>query len=127
MKKSIFKAGFAYFCVVLIGFMVDVAIFTALVKLHLGVVAANTVAFLVGSICNALLVRAYVFDEHRFSKSLDVIMTLLVNLGVFIFGTAVLAWLVKRYGVDPILAKLLANTLTLITNFSVRALFFRKS
>ncbi len=127
MRKSIFKAGFAYFCVVLVGFLIDSAIFLALVHWQVGVVPANTVAFLVGSVCNALLLRAHVFDDHRFSQGVDLIMTLLVNVGVFVLGTAALAWLVDRCGVHPLLAKLLANTLTLVTNFSIRALFFRKS
>lgn len=127
MKKSIFKAGFAYFCVVLVGFLIDLVVFTALIHWQVGVVAANTAAFLVGAFCNALLVRAHVFDEHRFSQGVDLIMTLLVNVGVFALGTAVLAWLVDRSGVHPLIAKLLANTLTLLTNFGIRALFFRKS
>ena len=127
MRKSIFKAGFAYFCVVLVGFLIDLAVFAVLVHWQFGVVAANAVAFLVGSICNALLVRAYVFDEHRFSRGIDLIMTLLVNVGVFALGTMVLAWLVDGFGVHPYAAKLLANALTLVANFSIRAFFFRKS
>lgn len=125
MRKSIFKAGFAYFCVVLVGFLIDLAVFTALVHWQVGVVPANAAAFLVGSVCNALLVRAHVFDDHRFSRKVDLIMTLLVNVVVFALGTAMLAWLVDRCGVHPLVAKVVANTLTLVTNFSVRALFFR--
>lgn len=127
MKKSIFKAGFAYFCVVLVGFLIDLAVFAVLVHWQMGVVPANAMAFLVGSICNAMLVRAYVFDEHRFSRGVDLAMTLLVNVCVFAIGTAVLAWLVERGGTHPLVAKLMANALTLITNFSIRAFFFRKS
>lgn len=128
MRKSIFKAGFAYFSVVLVGFLIDLAVFAVLMHWQMGVVPANAAAFLVGSICNAMLVRAYVFDdEHRFSRGVDLIMTVLVNVGVFVCGTAVLAWLVEWVGVHPYAAKLMANALTLVTNFSIRALYFRKS
>lgn len=127
MRKSIFKAGFAYFCVVLVGFLIDLAVFSALVHWHWGVVPANVVAFLVGSSCNAMLVRAYVFDDHRFSQGIDLIMTLMVNVGVFALGTVVLAWLVNEMGLRPLVAKLMTNALTLVANFSIRALFFRKS
>jgi putative flippase GtrA len=114
--------------VVLVGFLIDLAVFAVLVHWQWGVVPANSAAFLVGSICNAMLVRAYVFDdEHRFSRGVDLIMTVLVNVGVFMCGTVVLAWLVERVGVHPYAAKLMANALTLVTNFSIRALFFRKS
>lgn len=113
---------------VLVGFLIDLAVFAVLVHWQLGVVPANAAAFLVGSVCNAMLVRAYVFDdEHRFSRGVDLIMTVLVNVGVFLCGTVFLAWLVERVGVHPYAAKLMANALTLVTNFSIRALFFRKS
>lgn len=127
MRKSIFEAGLAYFGVVLVGFLIDLGIFALLIHWHAGVVLANTVAFLVGASCNALLVRAYVFDQHRFSRGTDLVMTLLVNIGVFAAGTLLLTWFVGGLGVHPYVAKLIANALTLIANFSIRAIFFRKS
>lgn len=127
MKKSIFKAGFAYFCIVLVGFLIDLVVFSVLVHLRVGVVPANTLAFLVGSFFNALIVRSFVFDDHRFSQGIDLIMTLLVNVGVFVLGTLAITLLVERCGVHFLIAKLLANTLTLAINFSIRALLFRKS
>ena len=126
MKKSIFEAGLAYFCVVLVGFAIDLVLFALLVHWQVSVVLANTAAFLVGASCNALLVRAFVFDRNRFSLGVDLGMTLLVNVGVFMAGTVLLAWLVDEAGVHPYAAKLLANALTLTANFSIRATFFRK-
>lgn len=127
MKKSIFEAGVAYFCVVLVGFLIDLGVFALLVHWQVGVILANTVAFLIGASCNALLVRAFVFDQNRFSLGVDLGMTLLVNIAVFMAGTLLLAWLVDGPGVHPYAAKLIANALTLIANFSIRATFFRKS
>lgn len=111
----------------LVGFLIDLAVFALLVHLGLGVVPANVASFLVGATCNAMLVRAFVFDEHRFSRGADLAMTLLVNVVVFVLGTAVLAWLVDFVGIHPFSAKLMVNAMTMVTNFSIRALFFRKS
>ena len=126
MKKSIFKAGFDYFCVVLAGFLIDLLVFTTLVHLEMGIVAANATAFLTGSACNALLVRVFVFEENRFSLGIDVIMTFLTNVLVFMAGTALLAWLVKGQGLQLLTGKLISNAMTLIVNFAIRATFFRK-
>jgi putative flippase GtrA len=126
VRKSIFEAGFAYFCVVLVGFVLDLAIFALLVHWQVGIVLANTVAFLAGASCNALLVRAFVFDQNRFSRGVDFLMTLTINVAVFAAGTALLAWFVEHLGLHPYPAKLIANALTLIANFSIRATFFRK-
>lgn len=112
---------------VLVGFLVDLGIFAVLVHWQVGVVLANTVAFVVGASCNALLVRAFVFDQNRFSLGVDLVMTLLVNVAVFAVGTALLSWFVTALGWHPYLAKLIANGLTLLANFSIRATFFRKS
>ncbi len=127
MKNSILKAGVIYFLVVLIGFLIDLGIFYLLVDWGVGVVASNSLAFLVGASCNALLIRAVAFESNRFSVGADLALTLIISAAVFAAGTALLAWLVKSFGTSPITAKLVTNLITLVINFSIRATLFARS
>lgn len=126
MKKSIFNAFGAYFGVVLVGYAVDFALYSAMVWAGQGVVIANVVAFCVGASINALLVRKWVFDDHRFAAKTDFALTFVVNGVVFAFGTWLLAFLVNGCGTNPYLAKVLSNVATFGGNFAIRASFFRK-
>lgn len=127
MKKSTFKASAAYFGVVLVGYAVDFALYSVLVWAGQGVVTANVVAFCAGASINALLVRKWVFDDHRFAARTDFALTFAVNVLVFALGTWLLAWLVNGWHLNPYLAKVLINAATFVGNFAIRASFFRKT
>lgn len=120
-----YRASAAYFGVVLVGYGVDFSLFSVLVLFGSGVVLANTVAFLVGSVVNAVLVRRFVFRNHRFQAGTDLVLTLLVNVAFFGIGTLLLSWLVASLGANPYGAKILVNGATFAGNFATRAIFFR--
>lgn len=128
MKKSIFKAGAAYFLVVLAGYSADLLVYSALVHAGWHVVTANVLAFALGAVLNAVLIRAFVFQgNQRFGWRTDMALTIGVNLVVFALGTTLLSWLVNHRGMNPYLSKVAVNALTFGLNFGVRAAFFRKS
>lgn len=127
MKKSIFEASGAYFGVVLVGYTVDFALYSALVWAGQEVLTAYVVAFCVGMSINALLVRKWVFDDHRFPARTDFALTFVVNVLIFALGAWLLSWLVNGWHVNPYLAKLLVNAATFAGNFAIRASFFRKT
>jgi len=128
VRKSIFKAGAAYFAAVLVGYAADLLIYAALVHSGWSVVSANVLAFLVGAVLNAVLIRALVFSqERRFGWRADMALTIGVNLAVFAVGTTLLSWLVDRQGLNPYGSKVAVNAATFGLNFGIRAVFFRKS
>jgi putative flippase GtrA len=126
VKKSIFKASAVFFGVVLIGYVVDFAVYSALVLAGKGLVVSNAFAFCAGAAINAVLIRKWVFDNHRFEARSDFVLTFLTNVLVFAMGTWLLTWLVNAWRIDVYLAKGLSNAMTFGCNFAIRASIFRK-
>ncbi len=122
-----FKAPLTYLAVVMFGYVVDFFIYSFMLAFGVGVVLANTVAFLVGAVVNAILIRRFVFPDNRFRAGKDLALTLLVNIFFFVLGTWLLSWLVGTEGINPYVAKVLTNSLTFAGNFVTRAVFFRKT
>lgn len=122
-----FKASLTYLTVVMLGYIVDFSIYTLMLALGAWVVWANTIAFFVGAVVNAILIRRFVFPDNRFRAGKDLGLTLLVNIFFFVLGTWLLSWLVTTEGINPYVAKVLTNGLTFAGNFLTRAAFFRKT
>lgn len=120
-----YKAPLTYFGVVLVGYAVDFSVFSLLVALGVWLVLANSVAFVAGSVINALLIRQFVFSNNRFRAHTDLVLTLMVNVFFFLLGTWLLSWLVSYVGMNPYGAKILTNGFTFAGNFTARAVFFR--
>lgn len=120
-----FRAPLTYLVVVLVGYAVDFAAFSLLVALGVWLVLANSVAFVAGAVINAILVRRLVFSDNRFHPGTDLLLTLMVNVLFFLFGTWLLWWLVGSVGMNPYGAKILTNGFTFAGNFTARAIFFR--
>lgn len=122
-----FKASLTYLTVVMLGYIVDFSIYTLMLALGVWVVWANTIAFFVGAVVNAILIRRFVFPDNRFRAGKDLGLTLLVNIFFFVLGTWLLSWLVTTEGINPYVGKVLTNGLTFAGNFLTRAAFFRKT
>ena len=120
------KSPFRYFCVVLCGYCIDFAIYSALVNFGVSVYWANTAGFCMGSVVNTILIREYVFQESRFPLGTDLQLSLVSNALMFVLGMIFLLGLVELGGINPYGAKLLANGATFVANFIIRAVFFRK-
>lgn len=125
-KPSTSRTRLRYFLVVVCGYCVDFAIYAAFVALGGSVYWANVLGFCVGSVFNVLLIRTFVFPESRFRLTTDLQLTLLLNGVMFWFGMAVLWGLIELMAVNHYGAKLVANGLTFLGNYTTRALLFRK-
>lgn len=127
MKKLIFEKGLAYFGVILIGYCVDILVFTYVLSISGGLAVANMCGFLIGACINAVVIRNFVFKDTRFSLSVDLIANLTIAGVIFACGTFILTFSVENLGFNPFVAKLLTNAFTFLANFLIRATFFRNS
>jgi putative flippase GtrA len=87
---------------------------------------ANAAGFCVGAIVNVLLIRKFVFPNSRFKLSADLPLTFAVNGLMLGMGMGLLWVFVNALSINPYGAKLLANGITFILNYIIRAVFFRK-
>lgn len=125
-NPSIPNAPIRYFGVMLCGYIADFAIFTALMAIDWSPYFSNALAFCVGTIVNVALIRTYVFPASRFPFTKDVLLTIIANGTMFIFGMCLLWLLIDAFNTNPFLSKLLANGITFVLNYATRSIFFRK-
>lgn len=123
-KLSTYKAPLRYFLVVAGGFGVDFSLYVMLVAWGESVYTANLAGFCVGATFNVLLIRRFVFPESRFKFGADLVLTILANGTMLGIGMGILWVLVAGLGMNPYLAKLVANGLTFILNYATRATLF---
>lgn len=142
MKLSTYKTPLRYFFAVVCGYCIDFAIYVACIKLEvfsywariagfsewqgLSIYAANAVGFIVGATINVILIRKYVFVNNRFRFSVDLPLTLAVNTAMLGVGMGLLWLFVELFSINPYGGKLLANGVTFVLNYTIRAAFFRK-
>lgn len=88
---------------------------------------ANAAGFLVGSILNVILIRAFVFPDSRFRLRRDVFLTIGANGTMLGIGMGFLWILVDALHINPYWAKLFTNGLTFVLNYVTRAKFFKKT
>lgn len=111
----------------LCGFLIDYAIYAALVASGVSVYLANVAAFAVGTTVNVLLIRRFVFPGARFRLGADVGLTFAANGAMLAVGTAILWVLVEALQMNPYVAKLVANGITFVLNYWTRVLYFSKA
>jgi putative flippase GtrA len=126
MKPSIYRTPLRYFFAVICGYCIDFAIYVALINYGLSIYWANAAGFCVGVIVNLLLIRKFVFPNNRFKLRTDLPLTFAVNGAMLGVGMSLLWVLVGSLSINPYGAKLLANGITFILNYIIRAVFFRK-
>ena len=124
-KLSTYKTPIIYFLTVLVGYCIDFSIYAGLVNCQVPIYLANVVGFCIGSITNTLLIRCYVFRDSKFSLVNDIYLSITANALVFAIGMGFIWFLVDLLNMNPYGAKLLANGVTFIANFFMRASFFR--
>jgi putative flippase GtrA len=111
--------------VVVCGYCLDFAIYAALVSIGVSVYWANATGFCVGSLVNTIMIREFVFRESRFSVATDLQLSFISNALIFLLGMGLLWVLVELSSINPYGAKLLANGITFVINYIIRAVFFR--
>jgi putative flippase GtrA len=112
--------------VVFCGFCVDFLIYSILVFHGISIYVSNLAAFFVGTILNVILIRKLVFRDNRFKFLTDIQLTFAANGATLGLGVGILWGLVELCSFNPYLAKLLTNGITIIINYLIRILFFRK-
>lgn len=115
-----------YFSVVVCGYLVDLAIFILLIESGWSIYLANCAGFVVGSICNVILIRLYVFSDSRFELLHDLGYSLISNTLILFVGLAMLWLLVEQFNWTAIVAKVTANGLTFFINFIIRKQLFSR-
>ena len=115
-----------YFSAVVCGYLVDFAIFILLIESGWSIYLANCVGFVVGSICNVILIRLYVFSDSRFELLHDLGYSLISNTLILFVGLAMLWLLVEQFNWTAIVAKVTANGLTFFINFIIRKQLFSR-
>ena len=127
LKLSTYKKPLRYFLAVTCGYCLDFIIYALLVNLHISIYLANTIAFCIGSVINTSLIRRFVFRENKFSLLMDLQLSFVSNLIIFLFGMIILGVIVNFGSINPYSAKFLSNLVTFTLNFSIRKYFFRKN
>ncbi len=125
LKLSIFKKGVRYFSVVTVGFLADVLVFWHLTNSGIGILPANSLAFLLGFTINTAMIRILAFPTTKLPKKWDYFTTLLINIAVLYFSSKLILFLTLFYGFPIITAKLVASSFTLMINFLLRNLVER--
>lgn len=113
-----------YLTVVIIGFLIDLAIFFILVTLEFGLVTSNMFAFLIGSTFNVFLIRTFVFKAYSFSLLLDILLSVFANGMVAYLTSLFLLFLVSYTGVSVLAAKFICSGLSFLINYLLRIFFF---
>lgn len=115
-----------YFWAVVCGYCLDFAIYATLVSVGVSVYFSNATGFCVGSVVNTILIREVVFQSNRFSLATDLQLSFISNTFMLILGMGLLWCLVELTAMNPYGAKLLANCMTFIANYAVRAIYFSR-
>lgn len=113
-----------YFIVALVGFVVDFLTYALVLRASNQLAIAHIAGFAVGGSINVLLIRALVFQDSRFPLYKDISLTLGANGLMMLLGLGFLWTLVHLMGVEPHVAKLVANGTTFSLNYVTRKLFF---
>jgi len=113
-----------YFLVAGTGFCVDFAIYSGLVYFGISVYLANLCGFAVGAAVNVALIRRFVFPAARFRFRADLLLTMVVNGVMLVFGMLLLWLFVEVLQINPYAAKLMANGLTFCLNYVTRIKYF---
>ena len=97
--------------------IIDIGIFSLLVRSHLAVMPAAAVSFCVANVFNFLLTSRFVFKQQSSSRRyllffLGALIGLTVNVGVTTIGTIIVA-------LPAILAKLLGIGVAFLINFFI--------
>lgn len=123
--SSIFERFNYYFLVVMVGFTADILIFLLLSALGLPILPANAVAFLIGFSINIALIRMIAFPGTSVPGHLDYIVSFTANFLVMFLGTLIIWTLKAQFGLSLLVAKVMANGCTLLTNFAIRNILER--
>lgn len=128
LKRLTSKTPLRYFVAVCGGFAIDFLVYSILVAAGGSIYWANATAFCIGSALNVVLIRRFVFANSRHSLPKDILLTIAANgFVVFVFGTAMLWFLVEQWATNPYLAKLVASALTFAMNYFTRVTFFTRA
>jgi putative flippase GtrA len=84
---------------------------------------AFVASFVVGTICNVLLLRRY-FATGRHSLRKDLALSLASNGIVILLAMAVYVALMSLLGLHHLIAKIIANGISFLVNYRVRRNYF---
>lgn len=116
---------FRYTSVSALALVVDMALFSALLRLvGLPWMLAATAGFLVGVAVNYLMSIHFVFEQRRFAHSPRMEFVAFAVIGVVGLGvTQIVLWVgIEHFGANPELTKLVAAGVTFMCNFGARKL-----
>lgn len=118
-----FKEVSVYFFIALIGYGIDVTVYLLLLEANVDVYSAYLFALVVGLSLNVVLLRRF-FKKGRFGFLKDIWLTIIANGVILLFGFGLYASLLAAFKVDPLVAKLISNSITFSINFILRKTHF---
>ena len=118
------RSSFArYFVIVCVGYGLDLASYVGMVALGVHLYAAYLASFLVGTVCNVILLRRFfAAGRHAFAK--DLALTTASNGLAILLAMGVYIALMSLLGVHHVIAKVLSNGLSFLANYAVRRRYF---
>jgi hypothetical protein len=119
------KAGpiVKFFWIVVVGYALDLGSYVAMVELGAHLYVAYVASFVIGSVCNVLLLRRFfAAGRHLFAR--DVALTLASNGVVMLLAMGIYVALMQFAGVHHVIAKVLSNGFSFLVNYYVRRRYF---
>jgi len=112
-----------YFWIVCAGYAVDLGSYVAMVELGVHLYAAYLLSFVIGTVCNVLLLRRF-FAAGRLPIAKDLSLSLASNGLVILLAMGIYAALMHLLGMHHVIAKVLSNGFSFLVNYAVRRKFF---
>lgn len=112
-----------YFLIVCVGYAADLGLYLGLTWGGANLYAAYLASFVVGTVCNVLLLRRY-FAAARLRLAKDLALSM-ANNGFFIaLAMGIYAALMHLAGVHHVIAKVISNGFSFSANYLVRRRYF---
>jgi len=115
---------FRYFIVGGSSAVVDLAVFSALVKLlDINYFIAAFLGYMAGLAWNHMLCVFWVFDQSKHHRTKELVIVFFIALGGLLWTWLILYVLIDFFGVDAVISKAISQVLVLFWNFGMRKLF----
>ena len=114
-----------YFILSFIGYIIDFSLFIALVEGGFRPFASNTIAFICGATVNAIGIRYFVFEKHRFSFQKEMLMSLGIFALINVFTSVLIEFAIIILSIPAGVSKISVNAFSFALNYEIRRRYFQ--
>ena len=113
-----------YFILSLIGYIVDLSLFIALVESGFRPFLSNMVAFVCGATINAVMFRYLVFENPRFAFHREILLSLAVFALINFLASMLIEFAIVFLSISIVVSKIMVNSFSFVLNYGIRRRYF---